>query len=63
MQLKGTTMTKFSEAQPVQTRDRKGDREEDLIPTQEEVEQARKLVEEIRRGKPETNQGKSNKNA
>jgi len=56
-------MTKFSEAQPVQTRDRKGDREEDLIPTQEEVEQARKLVEEIRRGKPETNQGKSNKNA
>jgi len=55
-------MTKFSEAQPVQTRDPKRDREEDLIPTQEEVEQARKLVEEIRRGKPETNQGKSNKN-
>jgi hypothetical protein len=56
-------MTKFSESQLVRTQDHKEDREENLIPTREEVEQARKLVEEIRRGnKPEAAQSKSTKN-
>jgi hypothetical protein len=56
-------MTKFSEPQLVRTRDCKGDHEENLVPTREEVEQARKLVEEIRRGsKPEATQSQLTKN-
>jgi hypothetical protein len=61
MQLEETTMTKFSEPQTVKTRDHGDVREKDLIPTREEVEQARKLVEEVRRGKP--NQSKEDKNS
>ena len=41
-------MTKFSETQTVRVRDPKNDRDADLIPTREEVEQSRKLVEEVR---------------
>jgi hypothetical protein len=61
VQVRETAMTKFSEPAVVRVRDPKEDRDQELIPTREEIEQARKLAEEVRRGKAD--QAKSDKSA